>query len=62
VQPGAVTYGSRTVRRVRDEYFDQTTSRQALFLPVSREAKYKAKAAIDAVFMRFGDVLEAGLT
>jgi len=32
-----------------------------LFLPTSREAKYKAKAAIDAFFMRFGDVLQAGI-
>jgi AAA family ATP:ADP antiporter len=27
----------------------------------SREAKYKAKAAIDVFFMRFGDVLQAGI-
>jgi len=30
-------------------------------IPTSREAKYKAKAAIDAFFMRFGDVLQAGI-
>ena len=35
--------------------------RQALFLPTSREAKYKAKAAIDTFFMRSGDVLSAGV-
>jgi AAA family ATP:ADP antiporter len=43
------------------DYSIQNTSRPALFLPVSREAKYKAKAASDAFFMRFGDVLQAGL-
>lgn len=43
------------------DYSVQNTARQALFLPTSREAKYKAKAAIDAFFMRFGDVLQAGI-
>jgi len=43
------------------DYSIQNTVRQALFLPTSREAKYKAKAAIDTFFMRFGDVLQAGL-
>ena len=43
------------------DYSIQNTARQALFLPTSREAKYKAKAATDAFFMRFGDVLQAGV-
>ncbi len=43
------------------DYSIQNTVRQALFLPTSREAKYKAKAAIDTFFMRFGDVLQAGI-
>jgi len=43
------------------DYSLQNTLRQALFLPTSREAKYKAKAAIDTFFMRFGDVLQAGV-
>jgi AAA family ATP:ADP antiporter len=43
------------------DYSIQNTARQALFLPTSRESKYKAKAAIDAFFMRFGDVLQAGI-
>jgi len=42
------------------DYSIQNTARQALFLPTSREAKYKAKAAIDTFFWRFGDVLAAG--
>ena len=43
------------------DYSIQNTARQALFLPTSREAKYKAKAAIDTFFMRSGDVLTAGI-
>ena len=41
--------------------FGQRTAAQALVLPTSREAKYKAKAAIDAFFKRFGDVLQGGI-
>jgi AAA family ATP:ADP antiporter len=33
--------------------------KQALFLPTSREEKYKAKAAIDTFFVRFGDTASA---
>ena len=43
------------------DYSLQNTARQALFLPTSREAKYKAKAAIDTFFVRAGDVLSAGV-
>lgn len=43
------------------DYSIQNTARQALFLPTSREAKYKAKAAIDTFFMRTGDMLQAGV-
>jgi AAA family ATP:ADP antiporter len=41
------------------DYSIQNTVKQALFLPTSREAKYKAKAAIDTFFTRGGDVLSA---
>jgi AAA family ATP:ADP antiporter len=41
------------------EYSLQNTAGHALFLPTSREAKYKAKQAIDAFFWRVGDVLQA---
>lgn len=41
------------------DYSIQNTTRHALFLPTSREAKYKAKAAIDTFFWRSGDVLQA---
>jgi hypothetical protein len=33
----------------------QNTVRQALFLPTTREHKYKAKQAIDTFFWRAGD-------
>src|SRR6202008_51084 len=42
------------------DYSIQNTLRQALFLPTSREAKYKAKAAVDTFFTRAGDVVSAG--
>jgi AAA family ATP:ADP antiporter len=42
-------------------YSIQNTARHALFLPASREAKYKAKTAIDTFFWRVGDMLQAGL-
>jgi AAA family ATP:ADP antiporter len=43
------------------DYSLQNTVKQALFLSTSREAKYKAKAAIDTFFVRFGDTASAGL-
>jgi ATP:ADP antiporter, AAA family len=41
------------------DYSIQNTTRHALFLPTSREAKYKAKQAIDSFFVRAGDLLQA---
>ena len=43
------------------DYSLQNTVRQALFLPTTREQKYKAKQAIDTFFVRAGDVLSAVL-
>jgi AAA family ATP:ADP antiporter len=37
------------------------TTRQALWLPTSREAKYKAKQAIDSFVVRGGDVASAAI-
>jgi AAA family ATP:ADP antiporter len=51
---------TKTLENATD-YSIQNTIRQALFLPTSREAKYKAKAAIDTFFMRLGDVIQAGV-
>ncbi|MBI4890687.1 MAG: MFS transporter [Acidobacteria bacterium] len=44
-----------------NDYSLQKTAMQALFLPTSREAKYKAKTAIDSFFMRLGDMTQAGI-
>jgi AAA family ATP:ADP antiporter len=41
------------------EYSIQNTARQALFLSTNRQAKYKAKFAIDSFFARAGDALSA---
>ena len=43
------------------DYSVQNTTRHALFLPTSREAKYKAKQAIDSFFLRTGDMLSAAV-
>jgi AAA family ATP:ADP antiporter len=43
------------------DYSLQNTVRQTLFLPTERAVKYKAKAAIDTFFVRFGDTLSAVL-
>jgi AAA family ATP:ADP antiporter len=43
------------------DYSLQNTARQALFLPTTREEKYKAKAAIDTFFIRIGDLLSTAL-
>jgi AAA family ATP:ADP antiporter len=43
------------------DYSLTNTARHALFLPTSREAKYKAKAAIDSFFVRTGDMLQAAI-
>jgi AAA family ATP:ADP antiporter len=51
---------SKTAENATD-YSLQNTIKQALFLPTSRDAKYKAKAAIDTFFVRFGDLLAAAL-
>jgi AAA family ATP:ADP antiporter len=56
---GLVRWG-KTLENATD-YSLQNTVRQALYLPTSREAKYKAKAAIDTFFVRFGDLLNAGV-
>jgi AAA family ATP:ADP antiporter len=41
------------------DYSIMNTARQLLWLPTTREEKYKAKQAIDTFFMRSGDLLSA---
>jgi len=43
------------------DYSLMNTARQMLWLPTTREEKYKAKPAIDTFFARGGDVLSAGV-
>jgi AAA family ATP:ADP antiporter len=53
-----------TVVKVADNSLDYSlgnTTRQALWLPTSRDAKYKAKQVVDSLFVRAGDVLQAGI-
>jgi AAA family ATP:ADP antiporter len=53
----------RTVKTLDNatDYSLANTAKQALWLPTSREAKYKAKQAVDSFFMRAGDVIAAGV-
>jgi AAA family ATP:ADP antiporter len=44
------------------DYSIQNTTRRALFLPTSREAKYKALQAVETFFWRLGDMLSAFAT
>jgi len=43
------------------DYSLNNTAKHALWLPTSREAKYKAKQAVDSFFWRIGDVMAAGV-
>lgn len=43
------------------DYSVNNTGKQMLWLPTSREEKYKAKQAIDTFFVRSGDMLAAGV-
>jgi AAA family ATP:ADP antiporter len=54
----AIVRWAKTAENATD-YSLQNTVRQVLFLPTTREQKYKAKQAIDTFFVRAGDVLSA---
>jgi AAA family ATP:ADP antiporter len=52
------------ILKVADNSIDYSlgnTTKQALWLPTSREAKYKAKQAVDSFFVRAGDVAQAAM-
>jgi ATP:ADP antiporter, AAA family len=52
------------ILKIADNSLDYSlgnTTKQALWLPTSREAKYKAKQAVDSFFVRMGDVASAGI-
>jgi AAA family ATP:ADP antiporter len=56
----AVLFAARVVESSLD-YSLSNTTRQALWLPTSRDAKYKAKQVIDTFVVRAGDAMSAGL-
>jgi AAA family ATP:ADP antiporter len=43
------------------DYSLMNTAKQLLWLPTTREEKYKGKQAIDTFFVRSGDMLAAGV-
>jgi AAA family ATP:ADP antiporter len=43
------------------DYSLGNTTKQALWLPTSRQEKYKAKQAVDSFCVRAGDVIQAGI-
>jgi AAA family ATP:ADP antiporter len=43
------------------DYSVMNTARQLVWLPTSRDEKYKAKQAVDTFFVRAGDVIQAGI-
>jgi AAA family ATP:ADP antiporter len=55
----AVVRWVKTAENATD-YSIMNTARQLLWLPTTREEKYKAKQAVDTFFMRGGDLLSAG--
>jgi AAA family ATP:ADP antiporter len=56
----AVMSAIKNVENATD-YSIMNTARQLLWLPTSREEKYKAKQAIDTFFVRGGDLLSAAI-
>jgi AAA family ATP:ADP antiporter len=54
----AVVRWSKTAENSMD-YSVMNTARQLLWLPTTREEKYKAKQAVDSFFVRLGDVVSA---
>ena len=59
--PSLTTMGWFKVADNSLDYSLGNTTKQALWLPTSREAKYNAKQAVDSFFVRMGDVLQAAL-
>lgn len=59
--PLLAVVGTVKVLENSTDYSLQNTIQQALFLPTSRDAKYKAKSAIDTLSVRLGDLVSTGL-
>ena len=58
--PFAAVRWAKTAENSTD-YSVMNTGRQLLWLPTTRDEKYKAKQAADTFFVRIGDMLSAGL-
>ena len=61
---GAPSFQAMKTLKTLDNAIDYSlgnTTKQALWLPTSRQAKYKAKQAVDSFCMRAGDVVSAGV-
>jgi len=60
---GAALLALRSVKIAENstDYSVMNTAKQMIWLPTSREEKYKAKQAIDTFFVRAGDMIAAGL-
>ncbi len=54
----AIVRGAKTAENSTD-YSVMNTAKQLLWLPTSREEKYKAKQAVDSFFVRLGDLAAA---
>jgi AAA family ATP:ADP antiporter len=61
VAPALALVATVRVLENSTDYSLQNTIQQALFLPTSRDAKYKAKSAIDTFSVRLGDLASTGL-
>jgi AAA family ATP:ADP antiporter len=56
----AVMRWAKTAENTTD-YSVMNTAKALLWLPTTRDEKYKAKQAVDTFFVRFGDLISAGL-
>jgi AAA family ATP:ADP antiporter len=54
----AVVRAAKTAENATD-YSVMNTAKQLLWLPTTREEKYKAKQAVDSFFVRLGDLAAA---
>ncbi|HEY2432229.1 MAG TPA: hypothetical protein VGI12_06110 [Vicinamibacterales bacterium] len=61
---GVPSFGAMRIVKTVDNSLDYSlsnTTKQALWLPTSRQAKYKAKQAVDSFCVRAGDVISAAI-
>ena len=63
IAAGAGLYALRWAKVAENatDYSITNTGKQMVWLPTSREEKYKAKQAVDTFFVRFGDLVQAAV-